>query len=183
MSLFLILGLLAYAAGSIPLHRFLGLSDFDAAPGLRPYLRSVLRFVLNVVKGVIIVEIGSLYGPALALATAYGVCLGHNFPIWSTFRGGTGIGVILGALVAFDPSLGLFALVSWLTTYYVYQNPTLAAVVAALATPLLASVLVLPISPMDLLPMTALVLFRHWTAVLMALTPEPQETEDVFREL
>lgn len=43
------------------------------------------------------------YVKLLLLYTGFGTVLGHNFPFWLKFRGGKGIAVTSGVIVAFDP--------------------------------------------------------------------------------
>ena len=89
----------AFAIGSIPFHRIVGLKDKDDPTEKHCRCRSVLRVFLNVFKGFGIVTFGCIFGPEGGLAALYGVTFGHNYPFWSTFRGGTGLGTILGALL------------------------------------------------------------------------------------
>lgn len=179
----LVMGALAYAAGSIPVHRFLGLSDYDDGHHGSRRLRSLTRFLLNVIKGLVVVEIGCLYDPGVALATAIGISLGHNYPIWTTFRGGTGLGVIVGALFALQPLLGIIAVSVWGSAYYVFRKRAIAAGSAAVMTPYLASSITLPFSALALVPLSVLVLWRHRHAIIEGMSSGPKETEDAFRNL
>ncbi len=178
-----LLGALAYAIGSIPFHRFLGLRDFDSDSRRTHQVRSTSRFLLNVLKGFAIVEIGCLFDPGVALATALGVSFGHNYPIWRTFGGGTGLGVIVGAMLALQPLLALFAMLTWGSALYVFRKRPVAVCTAAVMTPYLAGSITLPFSAAALIPLSVLVIWRHRHVLSQALTPGPKETEDAFRHL
>lgn len=172
----------AYIIGSLPVHRFVGLADYDDPAVKKCRVRSVARVFINIMKGFIVVTIGCKLGPAGALVATYAVFIGHNYPLWSSFRGGTGLGTIFGAALAIDPTLGLFALAAWTFAYYSFQQRTAAAVGAAVFTPAAANFLDLPFSPVLFLPLTAMVLWRHRLALDLHIKG-PKETEDHFRKL
>lgn len=180
---FLALAAGAYCAGSIPVHRFLGLTDIDHATYRNQRVRALSRVLLNIVKGLIVVEIGAIYGPSGAMVATFGVCIGHNYPIWSSFRGGTGLGTILGALIALDPLLGLHTLVAWITVYYVFTNNTAAAVSAASVAPLSAVFLNGSVEPVALLPISALTFWRHRHQIADLFIHDAKATEDAFKGL
>ncbi len=179
----LVLAAFAFVIGSVPMHRALGLQDYDSDRQGAVFVRSLSRFLLNVLKGILVVEAGCLLGTGAALATAIGVCYGHNYPFWRTFRGGTGLGVVVGALFALHPLLALIALITWGATLYVFRQRPIAACTAAVMTPYLGSSLTLPFPSAALLPLTALVIWRHRNVLIAALTPGPKETEDAFKNL
>lgn len=62
---------------------------------------------------------------------------GHLFPVWLRFRGGKGVATAAGVLIAFDWRIGLGALVVWLVVVAATRYSSLAALVAAVAAPLL----------------------------------------------
>ena len=173
----------AYGVGSVPLHRAFGLTDIDTPARENCRCRSLARVLLNMLKGLAVVEIGLLLGPAGALVALYAVSLGHNFPIWTSFRGGTGLGVILGATIALDPTLGLICLGAWLFAYYSFADRTIAALTAAVVTPFSATFLNLPYPVLLLLPVTALVIWSHRKRFSDLYLKGPAETEDHFRHL
>lgn len=131
-------------------------------------------------KGLIVVEIGSLLGPTGALLALYAVALGHNFPLWTTFGGGAGLGVILGATIALDPTLGIVCLGAWTFSYYSFANRVAAALTSAVATPFSAPFLGLDYPVHLLLPMTMLVIWRHRKLLSSVLLSFPAETEGPF---
>ena len=69
---------------------------------------------------------------------ALGAFLGHLFPVWLGFRGGKGIAVYVGALLALTLwGLVAFALV-WLGSAYATRYSSLSALLATVAAPLAA---------------------------------------------
>lgn len=66
----------------------------------------LVQFLFRAAAGDILPLIG-LYGAA-------GCILGHNFPVQLNFRGGKGIACTAGLLAAFDPRIGIVALITFL---------------------------------------------------------------------
>jgi len=75
---------------------------------------------------------------------ALAVFLGHVFPIFLRFKGGKGVATALGVLLALNVWLGLGGLATWLMIAAVFRLSSLAALVAAVATPVYAVLLGLP---------------------------------------
>jgi len=75
---------------------------------------------------------------------ALAVFLGHVFPVFLRFKGGKGVATALGVLLALNVWLGLGGLATWLLTAAAFRLSSLAALVAAVATPVYAVLLGLP---------------------------------------
>jgi len=75
---------------------------------------------------------------------ALAVFLGHVFPVFLRFKGGKGVATALGVLLALNVWLGLGGLATWLLVAAVFRLSSLAALVAAVATPVYAVLLGLP---------------------------------------
>jgi len=75
---------------------------------------------------------------------ALAVFLGHLFPVFLRFKGGKGVATALGVLLALNVWLGLGGLATWLLTAATFRLSSLAALVAAVATPVYAVLLGLP---------------------------------------
>jgi glycerol-3-phosphate acyltransferase PlsY len=63
------------------------------------------------------------------------VVLGHLFPVFHRFRGGKGVATAAGALLGFDPWLGLGTLATWAAILAFFRISSLAALVAAAFAP------------------------------------------------
>ncbi len=92
--------------------------------------------VFDAAKGAAAVLIGWHYfGEAGALVGAVAATLGHLFPIWLGFRGGKGVAVSLGILLALYWPAALLAAVTWIAAAALFRISSLAALVASFATP------------------------------------------------
>ena len=63
--------------------------------------------------------------------------LGHLYPVFFGFKGGKGVATAAGVLLAFEPMLGLGLLAIWGLVALVFRYSSLAALVTALASPML----------------------------------------------
>ncbi len=132
----------AYAVGSIPASRlsdnFLG----NLSPPAGDRMSAFVRVLADIAKGFAAVTVFSnIAGPEHAQFGALFAYLGHLYPYCPNCRSGNGIGLLLGAMVALHPIVGLIALLAWLFTFYVYRYATLAALVAAVMTPIISSMI------------------------------------------
>ena len=66
------------------------------------------------------------------------VFFGHLFPIYHRFKGGKGVATALGVMLAISLMLGLAALVTWAIVFAISRYSSLAAIVAAVLSPLYA---------------------------------------------
>ena len=143
-----------YLAGSIPFAllvsralrlpdpRTYGSGNIGATNVLRSGSRraALLTLVGDVMKGWAVVLAARAAGMpedivALSGAAAFA---GHVFPIWLRFQGGKGVATAAGVLIAFDWRLGCAVLAVWLVVAVVTRYSSLAALVAAVAAPVLA---------------------------------------------
>ena len=58
------------------------------------------------------------------------IILGHLFPIWLKFKGGKGVAVFIGVLLAYNPIYGLIYLISWLAFALIFKYSSLSALLA-----------------------------------------------------
>lgn len=72
----------------------------------------------------------------VASIAAIGAFLGHLYPVWLKFKGGKGISTFIGLLLALYWPVGLLFCLTWLATAAVFRMSSLAALVAAAATPI-----------------------------------------------
>ena len=76
--------------------------------------------------------------PAISAIAGGAAFLGHLFPVWLGFKGGKGVATFMGLLLAAAWPLGLMAIATWLIVAVLFRMSSFAALVAALASPLLA---------------------------------------------
>ena len=154
----------AYLLGSISFavitSKLFGLADprsyGSGNPGATNVLRSgkkaaaALTLFGDAAKGWLAVFLAIHFSPPdvsytmLAAAVALAVFIGHLFPVFLRFKGGKGVATALGVLLALDVWLGLGGLATWLIVAAVFHLSSLAALLAAAATPVYAMLMGLP---------------------------------------
>jgi len=93
---------------------------------------------------------------------AIAVFIGHLFPVFFRFLGGKGVATALGILLAINPWLGLATFATWLIMVVFFRYSSLAAIVAALFSPLYCFFLFgLSAALPAVIFMTALLVWRH----------------------
>ena len=144
---------LGYVSGSIPFGlligkaskgvdvRGIGSGNIGATNVLRAAGKgaAVLTLALDMLKGWAPVALGRIVGAsdALVAAVALAAFLGHLYPVFLRFRGGKGVATFLGVLLALLPKVAFLVAGVWLLIAAVFRYSSLAAVVAAAASPLL----------------------------------------------
>jgi glycerol-3-phosphate acyltransferase PlsY len=154
----------AYLLGSISFavitSKLFGLADprtyGSGNPGATNVLRSgkksaaALTLFGDAAKGWLAVFVAIRFSPLdaqytmLVGAVALAVFIGHLFPIFLRFKGGKGVATALGVLLALNVWLGLGGLATWLIVAAVFRLSSLAALLAAVTTPIYAVLLGLP---------------------------------------
>ena len=112
----------------------IGATNVLRAAGSGPAL---LTLTMDVLKGWVPVAVAlSLGGPeALVASVALAAFLGHLFPVFLGFRGGKGVATFLGILLALVGKLAVLIVGIWLLTVALVRYSSVAALVAAAATP------------------------------------------------
>ena len=127
---------LAFGEGDV---RKIGSGSIGATNVLRTGNRSAAALTLffDAMKGAAAVSFIRLFlDQDAALFAALGAFLGHLFPVWLRFKGGKGVAVSLGILLSLFWPAGLLAFATWLAVVAAYRISSLAALVAAVMTPL-----------------------------------------------
>lgn len=164
-----------YLLGSIPwgllLTRLAGYGDVRRIGSGNIGATNVLRtgnkalaaatLALDLLKGLVAVGIGAIWGLDAALAAAVAVVLGHMFPVWLGFRGGKGVATALGVLFALAWPVALAALALWLLTAILFRYSSLAALVATVGAAALAGVAVGGNRALVIAAIALLVILRH----------------------
>lgn len=166
--------LLGSLACAVFVCRLLGLPDprkgGSGNPGATNVLRiggrraAALTLVGDALKGALPVLLARAIGESHAVAAAAGFAAfaGHLYPIFFRFRGGKGVATAFGvaAALAWPVALGMGAL--WIGTAALFRYASLAAIVAALGSPVLVAFLAPhPANLAMLSAMGALLLWRH----------------------
>lgn len=147
---------LAYLIGSLPfaviVSRVMGLADPRSYGSQNPGATNVLRtgnklaaaltLLGDAAKGWFAVWLAGwlierFHLPSVLLgASAVAVFLGHLFPVFLKFKGGKGVATALGVILALQPWLGVATAATWLIVARATRYSSLAALTAAVFTPL-----------------------------------------------
>lgn len=176
--------ILGYLCGSVPfgllLTRAAGLGDIRAIGSGNIGATNVLRtgnrwlaaatLVLDAAKAALPILVARHYwGEQASMLAAIGAFLGHCFPVWLGFKGGKGVAVMIGSLLALSWPVGLIFCAVWLVIALTQKMSSLAALTGAATAPIFAYVLV-----------------NEWlagTAAIMALLLFFQHRENIIRLL
>ena len=131
--------LLAYAMGAIPVARIISKIALTVTSNCCVRILAFARVFSDILKGYLLVTVVvSIHGPDCASFAALCGFLGHSYPLGRLLDGGNGMGVLLGALSAVEPTMGLIALGTWTFSFYIFRYASFAAFSSAIATPYLA---------------------------------------------
>ncbi len=174
--------IIGYLCGSVPfgllLTRAAGLGDIRTIGSGNIGATNVLRtgnrwvafatLVLDAAKAALPVLVARYYwGEQAAMLAGIGAFVGHCFPVWLGFRGGKGVAVSIGSLLALSWPVGLIFCAVWLLIAFARKLSSLAALTAAATSPIFAYVVV-----------------NEWlagTAAIMALLLFYQHRENIAR--
>lgn len=181
---FLAIPIAAYFLGSIPFGLLLtkavgrgdvrkvgsgniGATNVARAAGL---LAGVLTLVLDLAKGagaVLLAEKLSNDSATWMMIAAFGVLLGHCFPVWLEFKGGKGVATAAGIFLVLSPLACLTAIILFLLVVIFWKYVSLGSVSAAAAMPLLIYFLWAPrhapalVITIGTLAVSLLVIYKH----------------------
>ncbi len=96
---------------------------------------ALITIVVDVAKAMLAIWLVKTYFPSAVVLAPFFVVLGHNFPIWTGFRGGRGIAVLLASSLALDPSFALIWVALWLIGYLLTGYIAGGAMIAHVFTP------------------------------------------------
>lgn len=103
-------------------------------------LPAILTLLGDAFKGWLPVWLALQSGMLMWVVAAIGLAVffGHLFPIYHHFKGGKGVATALGVMLAISLILGLAALITWAIVFAISRYSSLAAIVAAVLSPLYA---------------------------------------------
>jgi glycerol-3-phosphate acyltransferase PlsY len=143
---------IGYLSGSIPFGviftrlagagdvRTVGSGNIGATNVLRTGRKDITAatLVCDVLKGALPVLLAERYGgEGAAIAAAAGAFLGHLFPVWLAFKGGKGVAIFIGILIAFAWQAAVGFCVFWLAVAAATRYASLASLIASAAAPVL----------------------------------------------
>ena len=107
----------------------------------------ILIFLLDFLKGAVSVALAKIFvGDAWVMVLAGLLAiLGHTFSIFLKLRGGKGVATGLGVIALMMPKVTAIVFATWLVIFFVSRYVSLASIIAAALTPILAFVFDEPI--------------------------------------
>jgi acyl phosphate:glycerol-3-phosphate acyltransferase len=93
---------------------------------------ALATLIFDVLKGYISVIISLIYFDDLVLLSALICFIGHIFPIWLKFKGGKGVAVYFGIILALSFPLGIVFSVSWVLLAIIFKYSSLSSIVSSL---------------------------------------------------
>lgn len=122
---------------------------------------AIITLVVDVLKGVVAVFIGTyLAGDMSGYMCVSMAILGHVFPVFYKFKGGKGVAVAFGCLLAVNFKIALLCLAIVVVVVLITRMVSLGSVIAALMFPILAYILEPAFLPYAVLP-ALLVVVKH----------------------
>jgi acyl phosphate:glycerol-3-phosphate acyltransferase len=163
--------LLAGLAGLGDIRR-IGSGNIGATNVLRTGSKSAaaLTLVLDLAKGWAAVVIAGGWGEEAALLAAGCAIIGHMFPVWLGFRGGKGVATALGVLIALAWVVALLGALVWLATAVIFRYSSLAALVATVASAVLAPFVVDDLTAAVIAGIALLIILRHHANIRRLIT-------------
>ena len=159
MALYIIMGLIAYAIGSVNFSVILSkrMAGFDVREkgsgnaGTTNMLRSVgkkaaaVTLICDILKGIVAIIIAIVLGnifnvenkSLLVQIAGIAVVVGHTFPIFFQFKGGKGVATSLGILLMSNWQIGLICLVFALVLMVLTRMVSVGSCAAAVLFPIL----------------------------------------------
>ena len=171
----ILFGLLGYLLGSIPfgliLTRAAGLGDIRKVGSGNIGATNVLRtgrkglaavtLLADALKGVVAVLLTHNSGRWMAVIAGLFAVIGHLYPVWLRFKGGKGVAVGLGVLLAEAFPVGIIACAIWLGMAFWKRMSSLAALTAFAAAPIVALLFGDWRVALFAVPIAALVFHKH----------------------
>lgn len=147
----LVLILAAYLIGSIPFGvlvarhykvdlRTAGSGNIGATNALRVIGKKAGALTLagDVLKGTLAVAIAMKFGGReLGFLAAAMAITGHDFSVFTGFKGGKGVATSLGVMLPLEPMFALMAVIVWALTVVVWRYSSLGAIISFSALPIL----------------------------------------------
>ena len=164
-----------YLLGSIPfgllLTRAAGLGDVRSIGSGNIGATNVLRtgnkglaaatLLLDGLKGTAAVLIAASWTPELGLWAGFGAFVGHLFPVWLGFKGGKGVATYIGVLFGLAWKVALIFLAVWIAMAFVFRYSSLAALTAAVVTPIALYLMGAPNLAILFAVMSVIVFYMH----------------------
>lgn len=103
--------------------------------GYITYLGDALKAIFAILLVRYVIYPGSADNLLLTMYTGFGVVLGHNYPFYLKFKGGKGIAVTSGVMVAFDIRFAIPGAIGFFLVFFLTRYVSLGSLVLAVIFP------------------------------------------------
>lgn len=162
-----------YLSGSVPygliLGKLAGLGDIRQSGSGNIGATNALRvggkwlglatLLLDALKGAVPALIAKQVHMDYGIVVGLGAFIGHLFPVWLRFKGGKGVAVALGIILALSWKVGVIVCLLWLATALISKYSSLSALTAFALSPLVAYVLTADLQLVSFLLLIAVIVF------------------------
>ena len=142
----LIVSVYSYILGSIPFGliitkvflnkdiRKVGSGNIGTTNVLRTGKKSlaIITLLLDALKGYASVIVSLIYFNDLVFLSALICFIGHIFPVWLKFKGGKGVAVYLGIIIALSFPLAIVFGISWIFIFFIFKYSSLSSMIGSL---------------------------------------------------
>ncbi|HEX5278782.1 MAG TPA: glycerol-3-phosphate 1-O-acyltransferase PlsY [Micropepsaceae bacterium] len=169
--------ILSYLLGSIPFGliftwlsgagdiRKLGSGNIGATNVLRTGKRwaAAATLLFDGGKALVAVTLAELwFGLDLfPVVAGFGAFIGHLYPVWLKFRGGKGVASFIGITIGLNWVVGAVTCLTWLGTAWSFRISSMAALVAAAATPVFFALISQYLFALLALVLAGLIFYSH----------------------
>lgn len=124
-------------------------------------LLALMTLLLDGGKGAAAALVAGAVSPALGILAALAAFLGHLYPVWLKFKGGKGVAIFLGVLLALAWPVGVAAALTWAAAAYLFRYSSLSALVATALSPAYAVAMGKPAVAVAAVLMGVLIFWHH----------------------
>lgn len=125
--------------------RNVGALNVKRATGSVPLMLATI--FIDVGKAILALKIVQNYFPAALSIAPFFIVLGHNYPIWTRFRGGRGIAVLLASALYLDPYFAVTWAALWVIGYLLSGYIAVGAMTGHILTPIVEKIVFGRVSP------------------------------------
>ena len=114
--------------------RKLGSGNIGTTNVLRTGKKSlaIATLIFDTLKGYVAVLVSLIYFNDLVFLSALICLIGHIFPIWINFKGGKGVAVYLGIIMALSFPLAIVFGASWILVALIFKYSSLSSIIGVL---------------------------------------------------
>jgi glycerol-3-phosphate acyltransferase PlsY len=127
----------------------------------------IITLILDIFKGAVPVLVAKHFLSDLYVWAGCLAVIGHVFPVWLKFKGGKGVATFVGAILAFNPIIGILTAAFWAVIFKLSKVSSISSLMS-----LTASSLYLAIVDFDdydmllILFVLAIIIFRHYQNII-----------------